>query len=91
MFDLGVVELILAGVGGLTVVGVTQVLKQFLKASGIGAVLISLVVSAGFTAYYLLSNGIWAILTFIGYTLLTFAVSNGVFRALHAPTTNNPN
>jgi hypothetical protein len=90
MFDLNTVDLILAGVGGLTVLGVTQILKQFLKASGVGAVLISLAVSAGFTAYYLLANALWNVVTFVGYSLLVFAVSNGVFRAVHLTKTNNP-
>lgn len=87
MFDTSVVELILAGVGGLTVLGVTEILKNFLKAKGIGAVLISLVVSAGFTAYYCIAIAPpFAPLTFAGYTLLVWATSNGIFKATHTPT-----
>jgi hypothetical protein len=87
MFDTAIVEIILAGIGGITVVGITQIIKNFLKATGVGAVVISLVVSAGATAYYLLSTGAFAVLPMIGYTLLVFATSNGIFRAAHTPTT----
>ena len=91
MFDFGQVGLILAGFGGLTVVGVTEIIKNFLKAKGIGAVLISFVVSAGFTAYYLLAVvPPFAILPFAGYTLLVFATANGIFKGLHTPTNPTP-
>lgn len=87
MFDTAIVEIILAGIGGVTVVGITQIIKNFLKATGVGAVLISLVVSGAATAYYLLSTGAFAPLSMIGYTLLVFATANGIFRAAHTPTT----
>jgi hypothetical protein len=87
MFDQTIVELILAGVGGITVLGITQIIKNFLKATGVGAILISLVVSAGATAYYLLASGTFAVIPMVGYTLLVFASANGIFRATHTPTT----
>jgi peptidoglycan/LPS O-acetylase OafA/YrhL len=86
MFDPAIVEIILGGVLGLTVLGVTEVIKKFLKASGAVAYLISLAVSAGATAYYLISQHIFALVPFIGYTLFTFAVANGIFKATHTPT-----
>ena len=86
MFDNATVQLILTGIGGLTVVGVTEIVKNFLKAKGVGAVLISLAVSAGFTAYYCLAIAPpFNILTFGGYTLLVFATANGIFKATHTP------
>lgn len=85
MFDLSTVDLIMTGFAGLTVIGVTQVIKQFLKASGAGAIAISILVSAGFTAYYLISNAMFSVPLMIGYTLLVAAVANGVFKALHTP------
>lgn len=89
MFDTAIVDLILTGVGGLTVVGVTEIIKNFLKAKGVGAVLISLLVSAGFTAYYFLGVvQAFSILPFAGYTLLVFATANGIFKATHTP--SNP-
>ena len=91
MFDLSQVSIILAGFGGLTVVGVTQIIKEFLKAKGAGAVLISFVVSAGFTAYYFLAvTPPFLILPFVGYTLLVFAVANGIFKGLHTPSNPTP-
>ena len=85
MFDQGIVALILAGIGGIGVVGVTQILKNFLKASGVGAVIISLIVSAGFTAYYLISTSTFTPVLMIGYSLLVFASANGLFKATHTP------
>ena len=86
MFDTATVQLILTGIGGLTVVGVCEIIKNFLKAKGLGAVLISLVVSAGFTAYYFLAVAPpFALLPFAGYTLLVFATANGIFKATHTP------
>ena len=91
MFDLNNVVLIMAGFGGLTVLGVTQIVKTFLKAKGVGAVIISLIVSAGFTAYYFLAVAPpFAVLPFAGYTLLVFASANGIFKGLHTPTTPAP-
>ena len=90
MIDPQVVELILGGVMGLTVLGVTEVIKKFLfkppkvvpKLAGYG---ISLVASAAGTAYYLISNHLWAIAPFAGYTLYVWAVANGIFKATHTP------
>lgn len=86
MFDPNVVEVILAGALGLTVLGVTEVLKRFLKTKGATNYLVSLVVSAGATAYYLVSQAVFTVPHFIGYSLLTFAVANGIFKATHTPT-----
>jgi hypothetical protein len=85
MFDPAIVDVILIGVGGLSVLGVTEIVKRFLKATGVGAILISLVVSASFTAYYLLSTGTFSVLSMVGYSLLVFASANGIFKATHTP------
>ena len=90
MIDPQVVELILGGVMGLTVLGVTEVIKKALfkppkvvpKLAGYA---ISLVASAAGTAYYLVSNHLWAIAPFVGYTLYVWAVANGIFKATHTP------
>ena len=86
MFNTDTLTLIMAGFGGLTVLGVTEIVKRFLKLSGAGAVILSFVVSAGFTAYYFLAVAPpFVLLTFAGYTLLVFATANGVFQATHTP------
>ena len=86
MFDNATVQLILTGIGGLTVVGVTEIIKNFFKAKGVGAVILSLVVSAGFTAYYFIAVAPpFVLLSFAGYTLLVFATANGIFKATHTP------
>ena len=88
MFDTQTLELIMTGIGGLTVIGVTEIVKGFLKLKGAAAMILSLLVSAGFTAYYFLAIAPpFVLLTWGGYTLLVFATANGVFKALHTPTT----
>ena len=90
MIDPQVVELILGGVMGLTVLGVTEVLKKFFfkppkVVPAIAGYLISLVVAAGATAYYLLSNHTFTIPLMAGYTVYVWAVANGIFKATHTP------
>lgn len=90
MIDPQVAELILGGAMGLTVLGVTEVIKRFFfkppklvpPLAGYG---ISLIVSAGATAYYLLTNHIWTLPVFAGYTIYVWAVANGIFKATHTP------
>jgi hypothetical protein len=86
MFDPAVVTIIMAGALGLTVLGVTEVVKKWLKATGIAAYLISLVVSAAGTAYYLITNSIFTIPSMLGYTILVFLSANGIYKATHGPT-----
>ena len=85
-FDPSVVQVIMAGALGLTVLGITEMLKKALKATGAGAYLISLAVSAGGTAYYLISNHIFTVVYFAGYTIFVFLTANGIFKATHTPT-----
>jgi hypothetical protein len=86
-FDFDQVQAIMAGALGLTVIGVTQMIKQFLKVSGFAGYLISYLVSAAATTYYLVTQHIFTIIGLIGYSLLTFLVANGIFKATHTPTT----
>lgn len=91
MIDPSIAELILGGFLGLTILGVTQVIKNFLwkapkPVPGWGGYVISLLVSAGFVAYYLLTTHTWTPLLMGGYTLYVWAVANGIFKATHTPT-----
>ena len=87
MYNFDVITIIMTGFGGLTVLGVTQVLKEFLHAKGAAAVLVSIVVSAGFTGYYLLAvSPPFTFISFVGYTILVCLTANGIFRGLHTPT-----
>jgi hypothetical protein len=91
MIDPTIVETILGGVLGLTVLGVTQVVKNFLfkppkVVPKLAGYVISLAISAAATAYYLISSHTWAIPLFAGYTLYVWAVANGIFKATHTPT-----
>ena len=83
IFDPEIVQVILAGALGLTVLGVTQVIKNWLKATGVLAVVLSLAVSGAATAYYLISNTIFTIPLFLGYTFFVFITANGIYKSVH--------
>ncbi len=80
-FDPGTVDLILLGVAGLTVVGITQMVKVWLKASGALAYVISGAVSAAATAYYLVKADQFTVIAFVGYTVFVFLAANGIYKA----------
>lgn len=80
-FDPATVDLILAGVAGLTVLGITQMVKVWLKASGALAYVISGAVSAAATAYYLVKSGGFTVPVFVGYTVFVFLAANGIYKA----------
>jgi len=85
MFDPNVVETIMLGAMGLTVLGITEMLKKWFKASGIFAYVISFVVSAIGTLYYLIQNHVFTFPTMIVYTVLVFLSANGIYKATHGP------
>jgi len=80
VFTPATVELILLGIGGLTVVGITQMIKSWLKATGILAYAISGAVSAAATAYVLTKTGGFTIPAFVGYTIFVFLAANGIYK-----------
>ena len=80
-FEPAVVDVILAGIGGLTVLAITQLIKNFLKVSGALAVVLSGAVSAAMTAVYLVRAGSFTIPALIGYSVLVFAAANGIYKA----------
>lgn len=80
VFDPSIVDKILLGVAGLTVVGITEMIKRLLKVEGTLAYLISLAVSAAASAYFLISTASFAILPFIGYTVFVFLAANGIYK-----------
>ena len=79
--DLGIVSAILA-VAGIGVTGLTEMIKRFFKASGIWAYVISLVVSAGATAFILIQAGSFAWIPFAVYTILVFGEANGIYKVI---------
>lgn len=83
MFDPSIVTIIMAGALGLTVVGVTEMVKKWIKATGVAAYLISFIVSAAGTAYYLISTATFTIPSMIGYSILVFLSANGIYKATH--------
>jgi len=85
IFDSSIVQIIMAGALGLTVLGLTEMVKRWLKVTGIAAYIVSFVVSGAATAYYLIQSGSFTIIYFAGYTVLVFLSANGIFKATHTP------
>jgi hypothetical protein len=85
MFDPNVVETIMLGAMGLTVLGITEMLKKLFKANGAVAYLLSFIVSAGGTLYYLIGQSIFTLPSFIGYTIIVFLSANGIYKATRGP------
>jgi hypothetical protein len=81
MFDPAVVATILA-IAGVGVLGITEMIKRFLKAEGVVAYLISLAVSAAATVFVLLQAGTFGLVPFVGYTILVFLEANGIYKAV---------
>jgi len=80
-YDPAVVELILLGIGGLTVVGITQMIKGLFHATGILAYVISGAVSVAATAYVLTTTHGFTIPAFVGYAIFVFLAANGIYKA----------
>jgi len=68
------------GIAGIGVVGLTEMIKRFLKAVGVGAYIISAAVSAVATAFILTTSGAFAVIPFILYTLFVFLEANGIYK-----------
>jgi hypothetical protein len=81
MFDTAVVALIL-GAFGVGVAGLTEMIKRFLHVDGVLAYIVSLVVSAGCTAYILLQQGIFSWVGFGIYTAVVFLEANGLYKII---------
>jgi hypothetical protein len=81
VYDPAIVELILLGIGGLTVVGITQMIKGLFHATGVLAYVISGAVSAAATAYVLTTTGGFTIPAFVGYAVFVFLAANGIYKA----------
>jgi len=70
--DVSKAEIIfLAGIGGFSVLALVEIIKRVLKTSGWGTRIISIIVSAAATVYYLVTAG-------GGFDLLKFAIFTGI-------------
>ena len=81
MFDPEIVVAILA-FAGIGVVGLTEMLKRLLKASGFAAYAVSFLVSAAATVFTLISLGQLTLVAVIVYTILVFVEANGIYKAI---------
>jgi len=67
---------------GVGVIGIIQILKEFLHATGIGAWAIAVVVSLGATVITLLQAGLLKPLPVIIYSVLVFLEATGIYRVV---------
>jgi len=91
MFDNATVVLILAILGGPVVLAVTEMVKRLLlkafpklSTATIGYAVCA-AASLGATAYFLVSQHLFAIPAFIGYSVLVFIEASGIYKALPKP------
>src|SRR4030042_3381098 len=79
--DISKAEVIfLGGIGGFTVLALTEILKRFLKTHGLATIIVSVVVSAAATVYYLFTAaGGFALLQFVIYTVVVALAANGIY------------
>jgi len=81
VLDNAVIAAILSFLGGAIVKGIVNALKTWLKISGgYQAVLLAIVTSAGATAFVLLTGKMFAWLPFLGYSIMVFMISSGIFH-----------
>ena len=86
VIDPTVVTLILT-VGGIGVVGLTEMIKRLFKAQDLWVYVISLVVSAGATAFILATSSAFSWIALAGYTFVVFLEANGIYKAVAKPKT----
>jgi len=88
MFDNATVVLILAVLGGPVVMAVTEMVKRVLVkefpklAVATIAYIVCAASSFGCTAYILVSQHLFAIPAFLGYSVLVFIEASGIYKAL---------
>lgn len=81
VFDSAFVQVILVtGIGGLSVASATELLKRWLKATGVLAYVISAVVAILATAIGLVTAGTFTVLSLAVYSLAVFLTANGIYK-----------
>lgn len=80
-----VAAILAAGLGGLTVPGLTEMLKRFLKKifkteSPVIGYVSSFLVCLGATIFTLLTTGIFNVWSLIIYTIAVFLEANGIYK-----------
>jgi hypothetical protein len=80
VIDVGQAELIfLAGVGGFSVMALVELAKRLLKTTGLGTRIVSVIVSAGAVAYYLVTTSHFDPLRFVIFTAVVALAANGIY------------
>jgi hypothetical protein len=79
-FDPNIVAAILALIAGPIVSFVVQAIKSWLKWDGAKALGLSAGIAFGATAVYLFQSHAFSLIGFVGYGLLVFIESTGVYK-----------
>lgn len=69
-----------SGIGGLSVMALTELIKRLLKLTGVLSFVASVVVSIVASLFYLLSTAQFTILNLLIYSALVACVANGIFK-----------
>jgi len=65
---------------GMGVIGIVQTLKRILHVEGIGAIILTVVVSFAATAIYLLQAQMFSVLALIVYGFIVFGEASGLYH-----------
>jgi len=85
-FDLAVVMSIMTtGIAGISVAGLIEMIKRFLKWTDFKVYIIALGVSAGAVVAYLLALKMFDWTLFAGYTILVFGQASGLYKMVKKP------
>lgn len=75
----GIVAAIMA-ILGIGVIGIIQTLKRIFKLEGVGAIVLTIVVSFGATALYLVQASIFSVLGLVVYGAIVFGEASGLYH-----------
>ena len=70
---------------GIGVLGIVETLKKLLKLDGLGAIILTFVVSFGATAIYLLQAHTFTIAAFIIYGFVVAGEASGLYKFFKKP------
>ena len=83
--DPGIVMAILA-IFGIGVIGIVQTLKRLLNLAGLGAIILTFVVSFAATAVYLVQTHAFAIPALVLYGAVVFGEASGLYHVITSQT-----
>ena len=70
---------------GIGLMGIIETLKRILKLEGVGAIILTLVISLAGTAIVLVQTGAWSVVALIVYGLIVFGEASGLYHVFKKP------